>query len=338
MTSDTKIDPTKTRMVQEWKHTSPLIGARFDPTGRFVFATSQDNSLQRWTLADGKKTPLTGHPTWARALAFAAKERWLFSGDYSGRILTWPFDAETPQPLRTLVAHRGWVRTLAVSPDGRWLASAGNDNLVRLWSVADGKPVRDYVGHANHVYALGFHPKGEWLVSADLKGVVKLWDLHKGPVVREFDAGALFKFDTTFQADHGGVRALTFTPDGGLLACAGITEVSNAFAGVGKPAVLLFETKTGQRKQTLVPKANFQGTAWGVIAHPEGFFAAAGGGSGGALWFWKADQAQAFHTVALPTNARDLAIHPDGRRLAIPFFDGAIRLYEMSAKVEAKKP
>src|SRR5205807_1515673 len=53
---------------------------------------------------------------------------------------------------------------------------------------------------------------------------------------------------------------------------------------------------------------------------------------GGALWFWKPDAAQAVHTLALPNNARDLDLHPDGKRLAVPFFDGAVRVYDLAPK------
>ena len=69
-----------------------------------------------------------------------------------------------------------------------------------------------------------------------------------------------------------------------------------------------------------------------MVFHPDGFLAGVGGGNGGALWFWKPDAAQAFHTLALPNNARDLDLHPDGKRLAVPFFDGAVRIYDMIAK------
>ena len=71
---------------------------------------------------------------------------------------------------------------------------------------------------------------------------------------------------------------------------------------------------------------------WGVDFHPSGFIAGVGGGSGGALWFWRPDQAQSFHTLALPNNARDLHLHPDGRRLAITFFDGAVRVYDIASQ------
>ena len=66
-----KADPTKTHQAQELKHTSPLIGCRFDPTGTYLFAGAQDNSVVRWRLADGKKAEFKGHVSWVRGLAFA---------------------------------------------------------------------------------------------------------------------------------------------------------------------------------------------------------------------------------------------------------------------------
>jgi WD40 repeat protein len=224
------------------------------------------------------------------------------------------------------------VRALAVSPDGKVLASCGNDHLVKLWSAADGKLIRELAGHTCHVYNIAFHPSGHSLASADLNGIVKHWDLVKGTALQNFDAGVLHKYDTTFQADIGGIRSMAFNADGSLLACAGITNVSNAFAGVGNPLVVLFDWQTGKRKQLLVPKEGFQGTAWGVAFHPAGFIVGVAGGNGGLLSFWKPEQGPAFFALKLPNNARDLDLHPDGRRLAIAFFDGAVRLYDMAGK------
>src|SRR4051794_26609289 len=93
-------DPLQVRQAQELKHTAPLLGCRIDPTGQFVVAGTQDNTLQRWELASGKKTALAGHKSWVRALAFAPKDKVQFSGDYHGHILSWQSDAEAPAPLR----------------------------------------------------------------------------------------------------------------------------------------------------------------------------------------------------------------------------------------------
>ena len=141
----------------------------------------------------------------------------------------------------------------------------------------------------------------------------------------------LYKYDPTFMADIGGVRSMAFSADGAYLACAGITNVSNAFAGIGNPLFVLFDWKTGQRKQLLKPKVAFQGTGWGVAFHHLGIVIGVAGGNGGQLWFWNVDKPESFHNLALPNNARDLDLHPDGRRLAIPFFDGSVQVYDMGA-------
>src|SRR5947209_12635432 len=103
------VDPARTRMVQELRHNSPLLGCRFDPTGRFVFAGAQDNTVQRWELATGRRVSLVGHRSWIRSLAFLRNSRTLVSGGYDGRLIFWPVDAETPTPARTIDAHHGWV-------------------------------------------------------------------------------------------------------------------------------------------------------------------------------------------------------------------------------------
>jgi WD40 repeat protein len=324
-----QVDPTRTRMVQELRHNSPFLGCRFDPSGRFVFAGAQDNTIQRWELDGARKVSLEGHRSWIRGLAFHAADKKLYSADYAGKVIVWPLDAAAPQAERVIDAHRGFVRALVVSPDGRTLATCGNDNLVKLWNTRDGSLIRRLEGHSWHVYNVAFHPEGRFLVSGDLRGNVKQWDLENGRETRAMDASVLYKYDPTFMADHGGIRSMAFNRDGSFLACAGITDVTNAFAGIGKPAVVLFNWQTGQRVHLLRPTANFQGTAWGVDWHSTGFLVGAGAGNGGALWFWRTNAAASFHSMALPNNARDVHIHPDGRRLAIPFFDNMVRIYDM---------
>jgi WD40 repeat protein len=355
------LDPKASRVEREWKAGSPLIGCRFDPSGRFLFATAEDGNVRRIDLLTGAVTVFAGHRAWVRGLAFvplappdpgeltkAERSRIgmqviagaaaattaiprprpfvVVSGDYHGKLVWWRGDADDPKPLRIIEAHDGWVRAVAASPDGKFVASCGNDGLVKVWSAADGSPVRTFAGHGCHVYNVAFHPAGGRLVSADLKGVLKDWDLAAGKYVRDLDAKPLYKYDTGFRADIGGARGLAFDPATGRLACCGITNVSNAFAGVGNPLVVAFDWADGKPRQ-LKPKDAFQGTAWGVAFHPAGYVVAAGGGSGGRVWFWKGDDATSSHTVTTPAGARDFALHPAGDRFAVAGANGTVYLY-----------
>lgn len=259
----------------------------------------------------------------------APKPFTVVSADYHGKLIWWQGDAAEPKSLRAVAAHDGWCRAVAVSPDGRTVATCGNDHLVKLWKAADGTAVRTLTGHESHVYNVAFHPDGTRLVSCDLKGVVKDWDLKTGKCERDIYAKVLGKYDTGFMADIGGARGMAFQPDGSAVAVCGITNVSNAFAGVGNPAVVVIDWKDGKSK-VFKPKDAYQGTAWGVAFQPSGAVIAAGGGQGGRIWFWKPDDLVSVHTVTVPANGRDLALSPSGDRLAVAGSNGSAYVYDFS--------
>jgi WD40 repeat protein len=363
-------DPATARLEREWKHARPLIGCRFDPSGRFLFVSAEDDSVQRYDLLSGTKTAFTGHESWVRGLAFVAPtppvapdfEAWqkqldatqvvvgfgvavmpapraapftLISADYHGKLIWWQGDADAPKPLKTVAAHEGYARAVVVSPDGSTVASCGNDHLIKLWKAADGSAVRALEGHESHVYNCAFSPDGTRLVSCDLKGIVKDWNLKTGKCERDIDAKLLHKYDPTFMADIGGARGMAFKSDGSTVAVCGITNVSNAFAGIGNPAVALFDWKEGKTK-LLKLKAAFQGTAWGVAFHPSGAVIAAGGAGQGRVWFFKGDEMDNVHTLNLPANCRDLAISPAGDRFAVAGANGSAYVYDFNGTIVSK--
>ena len=356
------LDPTAARVERELKHARGLIGCRFDPSGRFLFASAEDDSVQRYDLLTGAKTALAGHESWVRGLAFVRgrdprpfeerlRERrglvfqsvlgfgaaaipdprpfTLISADYHGKLIWWQGEADEPKPVKTVQAHDGYARAVVVSPDASTVASCGNDHAIKLWKAGDGTAIRTLEGHASHVYNVAFSPDGTRLVSCDLKGVVKDWNLKTGKCERDIDAKVLHKYDPTFMADIGGARGMAFKADGSTVALCGITNVSNAFAGIGNPAVVLIDWTDGKAK-LLKTKDAFQGTAWGVAFHPSGAVIAAGGGGQGRVWFWKGDDVISVHTLTVPANARDLAISPTGDRFAVAGANGTAYVYNFS--------
>ena len=339
MTDDPKTDPTKTHVSHEHKHDRPLIACRYDPAGRYVFFGAEDNSVHRFDLKTTTATPLAAHDSWIRALGSSPGGDVLYSGGYDGRLIWWPAADEKPQPIRVVESHQGWVRALAVSPGGERIATCGNDNLVKLWDAADGKLVAEFAGHSSHVYNVLFHPTGETLISCDLKGVMKEWDVASGALKRDLTAAAaLYKYDTQFRADIGGARSMTFSSDGKQLAVGGITNVTNAFAGIGNPAIELLDLAEGKIALQLEAKEKLNGVAWGVAHHPNGFWIGlAGGGGGGWLYFFKGaslkdGSANEFFKLKLPNDGRDLALSPDKTQVAVAHADKTLRLYALHDK------
>ncbi|HEY0981097.1 MULTISPECIES: WD40 repeat domain-containing protein [unclassified Schlesneria] len=326
-------DPMQTHIAKTLAHTSPLISCRIDPTGRFVFAGAEDSKVVRWELATGNKVEFIGHESWVRSLAFSANGETLITGGHDGKLIWWSAAADAPVPLRTVQGHDGWIRDFAVSPDGQFLASCGNDLKVKLWSLADGGLVRELLGHERHVYGVAFHPDGKQLVSGDLTAKFVHWEVETGKQVRTFEIASLSKYDPGFMAYYGGPFCLEFHADGKRLFAGGITNVSNAFAGVGNPIIVQIDWEQGKDAVTHLSKGGVQGTAWGLTCKPEGFLIGATGGQGGGhLFFWKYDQKDEFHTLNLGNVARDLSLHPDGLQIATAHYDKNLRISLMAPK------
>lgn len=328
------MDPAKTHIARELKHDSPIIGCRFDRSGKYIFFTAEDFRVWRWEWATEVKTPFVGHDSWARGIATDPSNQTLITGGYDGRLIWWPLAAEKPEPIRTIDAHAGWIRAVAVSPDGKFVASAGNDHLVKLWSLADGALVRELRGHESHVYNVAFHPNSTALLTGDHKCNLFHWEVADGKLARQIKLPSLHKYDDTFKADIGGFLGLTFTADGKRVVASGITNVTNAFAGVGNPQVIEVDWDGGKELIQHESKGKIQGVAWGVAMHPENVtIAVSGGPSGGFLLFWKPDQKEEFAQFKLPGTGRDMDLAPDNLHVGVAHFDRQVRIYKLAEKV-----
>lgn len=326
------MDVTKTHVAHDLAHNSPLTGCRFDPTGKHVFAFAQDYNVWRFEISTGKKV---AYPTesWGRGIAFDSSGKSVITATYDGRLIWWPVDSEKPQATRTVEAHKGWIRAVATNADRSVLASVGNDLVVRLWNTADGKLIREMTGHESQIYNVAFHPNGQHLATGDLHANLIHWETATGKKARTWKAETLQKFDKTFVATIGGFRGMAFSHDGKHVGCSGITNVTNAFAGVGNPSVVVFDWESGKKQIEHLSKAKLRGVAWGVVFHPDGTrIAASGGGGGGYLLFWKPDGATEMHQMKLKDTARDLDLSSDHLHVATAHHNGHVYVSKLDAK------
>ncbi len=332
---DPRFDPKATRITDQWQleNKSPLVSCRFDPSGRWVAAGAQDNTIRLWNLETEEQVPLEGHESWVRALSFSKDGTRLFSADFADRLLSWDLSEGTPRLRWNIEAHQGWIRSVDLSPDQQQIATCGHDHVVKIFDAETGELKQICEGHDCHVYAVAFHPGGDRLVSCDLKGGLRIWDANTGGELNQLKAEALYIYDKGFRADIGGARAMRFNQDGTRLACAGITKVTNAFAGVGNPVVLVFDWDLAEIITTHEWSAANRGVCWGVAFHPSGtIIGTSGGGAGGYILFWNPGETKEFHSLKLPNSSRDLDLHPDGLRLATAHFDGTLRISSMTPK------
>lgn len=341
------IDPAQVRechVLQKGLERS-MLACRVDPSGRFVVAGGMMPEVVQYELArtpdgvawdkPGQMIRLSGHKTWVCALAFPPDGKRLFTGDYSGLVHGWEFPARDQQhtPAWSRQGHKGWVRTAAVSPDGRTLATCGSDHAVRLWSTADGQLVQELLGHDCHVYNLAFHPDGRRLASGDLKGQLKDWDVATGKLIRELNAREMWTFQANLQL--GGIRSMTFHPDGQTLACGGMHGFGSIGDGIGAPCVLLFDWQSGKRTRTLLAKEAHRSFVNGVHFHPSGWTVGVTGGlDGGVLLFWQGNEEKAVHQHKLSKQTQSgwsSDLFADQIHLAVAHHDRCVRIFDLSA-------
>jgi WD40 repeat protein len=79
-------------------------------------------------------------------------------------------DRSTPPVVTTVRVHR----------NGEWLAAAGDDHVVRVFSLGDGKQIHRLDKHTDWVRAVDFSPNGKQLASAGNDRCIHLWDAESG--------------------------------------------------------------------------------------------------------------------------------------------------------------
>lgn len=120
-------------------------------------------------------------------------------------------EALLPGTPWALKGHADVITAIAFSPDGAQLASAGRDKAVRLWNLKTGEVVRTIAGAQDQLSCLGFSADGKWLAIGDVGLQVRIVELSTGQTTQTL-------------AHPDAVGEVAFSPDGALLAVAGLAD------------------------------------------------------------------------------------------------------------------
>ncbi len=125
----------------------------------------------------GKGQPGLAHRDLVQSLAFSADGMTLASGGYR-EVKLW--SRPRPAVLATLAdAHAKNIGSLAQSADGKVLAVAGDDYVIRLYSMPEGKLLKSLTGHTGKITGFGFTSDGARLFSGSLDKTIRVWFITK---------------------------------------------------------------------------------------------------------------------------------------------------------------
>lgn len=298
-----------------------LYALAVDARAGIAYFGGSEMTARAWRLND---EPATSGPAWNGRAAYVSSIVLLqdeplaplaVTGHYDGS-LTW-HEVRTGRLVRSVEgAHHGWVRDLVLSADGRRLFSAGNDMLVRVWDAATGDPLQTLAGHAletpegylSALYSVAISPDGQFAASADRAGEVRVWDWQRGTLVAGWRSAEFYTFDPEKRdRSMGGIRRVTFSPDGQSLALAGIGQITNVDGFVGPARLEVWHWRQSKRQHTLSDPHN--GVLNDVLFTPDGqtLLAAGGGDGGGVLLSWRPGQEKVTQKVKPKGHIQRLA-------------------------------
>jgi WD40 repeat protein len=243
------------------------------------------------------------------SLAWAPDGQTLVSASFNEPVIQrWQIVKNALALQGSLLGHTTGVRALAFANDGR-LAAAGFSRDISLWNVGDNQRARVFPidGEAE---SLAFSVDGQWLAVGRKDGVVRVFNVNAQNIESQ-----------RFTDHQGEVRALTFSPDGTLLASGGnddnLVIVRNVTT---REEVGRWETFNGNPVRALAFSPDGTRLAAGSFVAVEMF--ALTSRQGPAEW------------KQLALDIKSLAFAPDGQTLTTTAQDGILRQWRVSDGTE----
>ena len=253
------------------------------------------------------------HGGWIHALDVHPDGRRVATGGVDRIVKLWRWGED--EPLAVCAGHEEWVRVLAFSPDAQLLASAGDDCMVRLWNVETAEQLATLDPETSYLDALAWSPDSTTLYAGGNDGLIHSWDVRQEKLIGSTDIGNRRNIeDETLNGGFsypGGIRGMTCSPSGELLAAVGLTSLR------------VLNTADGGEVLSR------EGRGFGVAFHPSSRWLAFSQEKDIVFWDFESGQ-ECQRVPANQLGLFDIAFFDDGRRLAAGGCNGRVDIWDLS--------
>jgi WD40 repeat protein/tetratricopeptide (TPR) repeat protein len=294
-----------------------ITTAVFSPDGRMILAGDATGLAWLLDAGTGKKLgPPLRHSAMVLAALFTPDGKRVIIAGGEGRI----WDVATRQAVGAPLAHtavrggRNEVLVLALSRDGQTVLT-GSMAGARLWDVASGLPRGQVLAHDAEITSVAFSPDGRLLVIGGGRhvmtrggpgvpqGVVQVWGVGTGQQI-----GSL--------PHPGYVRQVRFSPDGTLIATAGMDGTAH-----------LWSTATGQPVGLPLRHSS---PVTGLAFSPDGRFVITAAEESASVRFWEPHSGSLVRVLGQRWLVKFLEFSPDGTTLRTAVKGGAVLAWDVT--------
>ena len=205
-----------------------------------------------------------------------------------------------------LRGHERWVTSVDFSPDGKTFLSAGDDHVIRLWSVVPSNSL--WAARLNSpVTAAQFSPEEHLIIAGAWDGSVSVLDSKSGKVRQSWDA------------HDENVTSLAWSRDG-----------QRVVTGSGDDTFKVWSVKDGE--ELLAVDAGNEYDITSVAFSPNGKLVLSGDGESNVT-LWDSESGEEITTFTGHEAAiSSVVFSPDGLRIASASWDNTIRVWDIKSE------
>ena len=179
-------------------HTNAILSVAFTVEGDKVYAMSDNRSLIRWNVGDGKVELESKNADTIKSAAFNREGTLLITGDSNNAISLWS-TGELKNPIAQFKGHQAAVTALSFNSTGGYFVSGSADNSIRVWKTSDTTFSKARPQHHDQITGIAIDANGV-VASSSADKTIGMWQW-------ESDSSTILQGATL------GIKYLAFTGD-----------------------------------------------------------------------------------------------------------------------------